>query len=484
MKVAIFALLCIATVFAQYDTDGNVLVLKSSDFAQAIEEFDYVLGEFYAPWCGHCKKLAPEYLQAAEQLASSNPNVKLAKVDCTTEQEVCSKFGVQGYPTLKFFTKGSSEPMPYEGGRTAGEIVNWLKKKTGPASVQLHSVEEAEKLASDNEVAVIFLGAPDSEAQSQFLAAANTFDDISFGHTNDQAVKQKYGVEGEGVVLLKKFDEGQNVHTSGFSVSEIKDFINANKNPTVVTFDQKAAQRIFGEGHDSIFLITGDNEAGSQAEGIFRSIAHELKGKITLSVAKIEDSLGGRLAEYIGVAREHLPAIRIVQPGKNNQKFIYDLEVTAENLKNFVSEFFTGKLKPYFKSESIPAEPYEDNVRVIVGKNYDDLVLDPNSDALVEYYAPWCGHCKSLVPIFSAVGSRVKDVEGLVIGKMDATANEVEGLNIQGFPTIKFYKKGNKSNPIDFNGERTEEGFINFLKEHSSADLSSVAQKLTHTDEL
>ena len=482
MKVAIFVLLCLGTVFADYATEEGVLVLTDSTLAPALEEFDYVLGEFYAPWCGHCKKLAPEFATAAQQLAESNPNVRLAKVDCTTEKEACAKYDVKGFPTLKFFTKGNDQPIAYEAGRTAPEIVSWLKKKTGPASVQVSSVDQAEKLASDNEVAVLFFGAPGSDAHTAYLSAANSFEDVSFGHTDEQAVRDKYEVQGEAVVLLKKFDEGRNTLTEGLSASEIRDFINANKNPTIVPFDQKAAQRIFGEGHDSLFLIVGDNEAGSHAESVFRSIANELKGKITLSIAKIEDSLGGRLAEYIGVARDHLPALRIVQPGNNNQKFIYDNELSVENLRTFVSHFLEGKLKPYFKSEEIPAEPYDDNVRVIVGKNYEDVVLDTNSDVLVEYYAPWCGHCKSLAPILSAVGAKIKNVPGLVVAKMDSTANEVEGVSIQGFPTIKFYPKGNKSNPIDFSGERTEEGFIQFFRENSSADLSSLAKKVEDID--
>jgi len=478
MKVAILVLLCIASVFAtEYATEEGVLVLTDNTWGSAVEEFDFILGEFYAPWCGHCKKLAPEYAAAAQQLAESNPNVKLAKVDCTVEKDTCGKFDVKGFPTLKFFTKGG-EPIAYEGGRTAPEIVNWLKKKTGPASVQVTSVEQAEKLASDSDVAVLFFGAPDSEAQTAFLAAANAFEDVAFGHTDSQAVREKYEVQGEGLVLLKKFDEGRNTHTGGLSVSEIKDFINTNKDPTIVPFDQKAAQKIFGEGVDSIFLITGDNEAGSKAEEVFRSIANELKGKITLSIAKIEDSLGGRLAEYIGVTRDHLPAVRIVQPGNNNQKFVYENEVSGENLLTFVKDFIAGKLKPYFKSEAIPEEPFEDNVRVVVGKNFEDVVLDPNSDVLVEFYAPWCGHCKTLAPILSAVGAQVRDVQGLVVAKMDSTANEVEGVSIQGFPTIKFYPKGNKQNPVDYNGERTEEGFINFFRENSAADLSSVAKKV------
>jgi len=466
MKAFIIVLLCVAAVFAgDYATEEGVLVLTDSTFAQALEEYDFVLAEFYAPWCGHCKTLAPEYAKAAQQLASTNPNVKLAKIDATVEKELASKYEVKGFPTLKFFTKPAGTNIPYEGGRTAPDIVNWLKKKTGPVSVELKSVEEAETLIGSSEVVVVFFGAAGTEAYDNFIRAANQIEDVAFAHSGEHAVAEKYEVQQNHLVLFKKFDEGKNVHTGATDVDAIKAFVNDHKDPTVFPFDQKIAQKIFGGGLDAIFLIRGDNEEGAKAEEHFRSLAHELKTKLAVSIARIEDNFGSRLAEYIGVAKEHLPAIRIVRPGKNNIKYLFEHELTVENIKNFFNDFVNEKLKPFFKSEKLPEPDNEENVKIIVGKNFEDVVINNDKNVLVEYYAPWCGHCKTLAPIYASLATKLKDNHEIVIAKMDATANEVDGVSVQGFPTLKFYPKGNKSSPVDYDGERTEEGFLKYLKE-------------------
>lgn len=104
-----------AVLAADASTDSSdVHVLKTDTFKDFIKEHDLVLAEFYAPWCGHCKALAPEYEKAATELKSKN--IQLAKVDCTEEADLCQEYGVEGYPTLKVF-RGLDSYKPYNGAR-------------------------------------------------------------------------------------------------------------------------------------------------------------------------------------------------------------------------------------------------------------------------------------------------------------------------------------------------------------------------------
>jgi thioredoxin domain-containing protein 5 len=81
--------------------------------------------KFYAPWCGHCKKLAPTWDQLD---AAGMDNVAVTKVDCTVAKSTCTAEGVRGYPTLKFFKNGG-EGEKYQGGRDLASLQTWAESQ-------------------------------------------------------------------------------------------------------------------------------------------------------------------------------------------------------------------------------------------------------------------------------------------------------------------------------------------------------------------
>jgi protein disulfide-isomerase A1 len=70
----------------------------------------------------------------------------------------------------------------------------------------------------------------------------------------------------------------------------------------------------------------------------------------------------------------------------------------------------------------------------------------------VKFYAPWCGHCKDIAPHFDEAAKKLLNNPNVLLIKVDSTENEVEGLDIQSFPTIKFWRKDKSATPLDFNG--------------------------------
>ncbi|XP_018429039.1 PREDICTED: protein disulfide-isomerase A6 isoform X1 [Nanorana parkeri] len=102
----------------------DVIELTDDNFdRQVLNSNDVWLVEFFAPWCGHCKNLEPEWAAAATEVAEQTKGkVKLGAVDATVHQGLASRYGIRGFPTIKVFQKGE-EPVDYDGGRTKADIV-------------------------------------------------------------------------------------------------------------------------------------------------------------------------------------------------------------------------------------------------------------------------------------------------------------------------------------------------------------------------
>lgn len=447
------------TVNHDFPEEEDVLVLGDKNLKEALDKFEFILVEFYAPWCGHCKKLAPEFSKAAKELKGLDNPVPLAKVDATENPEVAKQFEVQGYPTIKFFIKG--QPIEFNGGRTAADIVNWIKKKTGPASTQLTSNEQLEEQKKANKVLVAFAGSESSSDFEAFKQAALSLDAVAFVNLASGS---------NTITVYTQHNNGAAQLTGAVTKESILELIAKNRFPLVMDFEgDEAIERVFGAEKAAIIYFSDNDTDFTPTFTDVAKAQSQAGSEILFFTSKVTSGLGQRLADYIGVTATSAPALWIIHPANRDlSKFQFSGAYTVAAVNEFIAGFKNGTLEKIYKSDEIPATN-DEPVKVVVGKNYDDIVKNSGKYVLLEFYAPWCGHCKSLAPIYDELAKKHAGNDKLVIAKIDATTNEIPGIAVQGFPTIKWFVPG-KTEPTDYAGERTLDGFNAFLKEQLGDD--------------
>lgn len=228
-------------------------IQTDTNFDIALKQYDFLLVEFYAPWCGHCKKLAPEYSAAAEDLLDDD--IHLGKVDCTQSKKLHNRYKIEGFPTMYFFKYGKQ--ISYTGGNKKDTIVQWARRHALPSTTELISIHAVE--AKQEMVPVMLIGyfpnVADSDlvqqGQKSYFQSAESKDHINFFHTNSADVAKYLGLESDGIVILKKFDEKK--HLLLFSESEsnedvmnsVSNFVTELTYPLVSVFTKEKAREIF-----------------------------------------------------------------------------------------------------------------------------------------------------------------------------------------------------------------------------------------------
>ncbi|XP_035909527.1 LOW QUALITY PROTEIN: protein disulfide-isomerase A5 [Anopheles stephensi] len=116
----------VAEPYGDFPGVDQMLVLTDANFDEVTKQQPNLLIMFYAPWCGHCKHMKPDFAMVAQLLADEKVAAKVAALDCTVHTKTAERFQIRGYPTLKFFTNGQFQKN-YEGKRTAQDMLQFLR---------------------------------------------------------------------------------------------------------------------------------------------------------------------------------------------------------------------------------------------------------------------------------------------------------------------------------------------------------------------
>jgi len=432
----------------------EVVALTSSTFDKHIKDNKQTLVEFYAPWCGHCKKLTPEYEKAAVQLKEKG--VTLAKVDATVEKDIAERYEVKGYPALFWFEDGKKGE--YDGGRTADTIVQWVSSMTGPAVVE--TSEPAEHSG----------GLPRVVLHGESLAPG--FEEAARSMRRKASWYFVKGASPHRVVLTHKGEGPVELTDGATDKAKVLKHLEDNALPLWGKLDGATFDRYSQSSKGIVWVLfrmeQGEvDQVGEEYRSSMVEVAAEFKSRFHFTytdTVAFKDAIDGML----GV--KDFPAIVIQKKAGDKKKYNKQGEISSSIVRAFVKDVNEGKVQPFLKSEPKP-ESNDQPVKVVTA-NTMSMVFDKQRDVMLEVYAPWCGHCKKLDPEYLKVAQKIRKEELediLMLSKMDGTANDspYDSFEWSGFPTLFFIKAGSEK-PMLYDGERTSKGIWKYIKKHAT----------------
>ena len=466
-------LLALASVINSADAGiTSVSSLADLDALKAKNEGFVLL--VYAPWCGHSRALLPEVERAASLTAGK---IGFAKADGTVADDVATKLDIKGYPTLLFVRRGDGPPVEYQGVRKADDVLKWAQSMLKPSVTTLASADELSKWTAQKKTTSLVLfvadeGAAEAEAfrgvaaaEPNLPCAVSTVDPASPLAAASLAALGE--VSRPALVAFTAFDEGPSVLRSSASEplthSRMLKFVKAAALPAVLTYAAgKAEEEFFAAPVPVHLLFFHSAPLVGPTRAALAAVGKELKGEAAL--ATVDSTAHAELTSFFDVA----PSGSLKAPAllgfsvANGTKYLHTGDVTQAAISQFARAVAGGSAQVHLRSQ--PEAPLSGDLIELVGSNFAKVAMDPSKDVLVQFYSPTCGHCRKLRPTFEAVAAKFADDEELVVAMMDAVANDVLGLEPEGFPMIVLYTKANKRG-VEYDGSRDMHDLVQFVSD-------------------
>jgi len=299
----------------------------------------------------------------------------------------------------------------------------------------------------------------ESKAFKGLVNMARSVLDLDFLHVTDES---QFGDYKNGDIISYA------AHRDPLSISYTTDedlpaSIKKDAYPSIVEFSPENFHRLVDRQY-VLVAVTDYNKDGAKQE-----LIDLLKEVVTperaekFGVMYGDSNQLGRGVEGAGASGTVYPTVISINPTDNGyMAFDEEKEFNAANVAQWADGLLDGTTENFKKSEPIPEEN-DEAVTTLVAKNFDTI---KGKNSLVEYYAPWCGHCKSLAPIYEEVAAHFAGRD-VVVAKIDATANYV-AEQVRGFPTLVWYNADGTSE--QYEGDRSFDAIKEFIEERIGAD--------------
>jgi len=393
------------------------LILTKDNFHEELSAGSHFV-MFYAPWCGHCKRLHPIWIQLAEKYNEEQERdfVTIGKVDCTVDTNLCADQDVTGYPTLKLFNNGDlANGIRYRGKREVSAFDKFLFENVkGEEEIVTQDVDEIVKAA----------GLDDDDAPAAGPAAVEI--DIE-----------------DGLAKL-----------------------------TASTFDAHVEKGL----HFVKFFAPWCGHCQRMAPA-WDQLAKAFEDDEYVSIGRVDCTLDRDLCSTHGV--RGYPTLLLFSNGMKEEKYQGGREFQelyayiTQHSKKYVeaklnAKDIVGEVHQVADEPELDIQVKKDAVLTLSQGSFEETVAQ--GITFVKFYAPWCGHCRNLAPTWEDLAQKYSSQADIKIAKVDCTEENslCSRHSVRGYPTLLLFRGGTQV--AEYEQTRSLDSLSAFVEKHRVKD--------------
>ncbi|VWU48209.1 protein disulfide-isomerase [Hepatocystis sp. ex Piliocolobus tephrosceles] len=491
-------------------TDFNKILINNQGFTILM---------LYAHWCSLSLLLLKNLKNISSLLTYDGSGIaNIVKMNVLSNRGVIEKLNIYSYPALFMIKKNII--YRYNGFNKMMDILLWVYKHLDTSVFEINNKTKLTtflQLEEYNNAILFFISkkGPNDKlfkqlveisisTQLAFFLYITQKDIIDFFENDILSHQYKFNLEEVNDkdiygILFKKDDfdsyffliEKELEYIYDMNVSkelkffDLSNWIQKKIKPLVIKFSEYYFPVLFSNETITLFILYNNINQLNKTAIIKSAMKHK---HINFAVSGAKETFEKRLLSELLIENFDKPIMRITEFKTNvNIPYKYkplddNIEINENNIDQFLNNYKTEKKYLYRKSERALDDEYNDGyVKILVADTYEEYIFNNEKDVLVLYYALWCGHCYKFEPIYREIGKRFKLYASkfknfnndIIIGKIDATNNDIYDIYIDGFPTIYLFTKINKKEPIKYVGERTLQNIVTWLRDqtHTNIDI-------------